>query len=351
MKILVLNTLNERDFNAFYPPEVQRRLEGLGTVHYLKYTNTEEERKLLKEQIRDVDVLFTNWGTTAAASGFDSSFYAAAKKLRMMVHTGGSVADLVTEDMRKRKDFALLSGNRCMAQGMAQGTLLYILAGMKWLYPLLKSTENGRWGSMDQERNLNGRIVGIVGFGMIAKEVIRLLQVFRCGIKVWCDYPLPEEEKAKYNVEFCSMEEVFSTCDVISIHLGMTPGNYHIVDEAMLAKIKDDALLVNTARGALIDEAALEKEVRSGRIRAALDVFEVEPLPMDSGLRGLDNVLITPHAIGGDNQSGSTTMSLIDDIERYFSGNYELENRITMEYASHMTNHALVSDIYKKKQV
>lgn len=350
MNILVLNTLNAYDFEAFFPEPVRKRLESLGNVRYLPYSNTETERRELKEIIRDVDVMFTGWGASAVDSGFDAEFYANAKKLKMMIHTGGSVANLVTEDMCQRENFALLSANHCMAELMAQGVLCYILVGQKWLYPVLKATEKSGWVSSDKARSLLNRTVGIVGFGMIAKEVIRLLQVFKCKIKVYSDYEVPQEEKAKYPVTFCSLEEVFRTSDVITIHLGMTPEHYHIVDETMLNLMKEDALLVNTARGAIIDEAALEKVVKTGRIRAVLDVFEVEPLPMDSGLRGLDNVIISPHSVGRDNQNASITMRLIDDIERFYRGERTLENQISMDYAKHMTSHSLVVATSRKKQ-
>ena len=108
--------------------------------------------------------------------------------------------------------------------------------------------------------------------------------------------------------------------------------------------MKENALLVNTARGALSDEAALEQSVKAGRIRAVLDVFEVEPLPLDSGLRGLDNVIIVPHNGGPTTDVRRlVTLGLIEDIERHFNGTGEPENQITMDYAKNMTSHSIVA--------
>ena len=344
MNILVLNTLNEYVFKTFFTDRAIAKLEQLGTVRYLEFSNTPEDAAALKEQIRDVDVMFTQWGASAANSGFDKDFYHAAKRLKMIAHTGGSVADLINEEMQKREDIVLLSGNRYYAESVAQGTICYMLLSQRRLYETLKETEKNGWAYRTTHNDgLRGKTIGLVSFGMIAKELARMLRVFDCKVKVYSGHVVSAQEQEKYAVEACSLEELFSTCDIVSVHSGLTPKTYHMIDGKLLALMKEDALLVNTSRGAVIDEAALEKEVKSGRIRAVLDVFEVEPLPMDSGLRNLDNVIIVPHNGGPTiDVRELVTLGLIDDVERYFNGNKKLENQITMEYAKNMTNHAIV---------
>ena len=344
MNILVLNTLNEHVFKTFFTDRAIAKLEQLGTVRYLKFSNTPDDVSALKEQIRDVDVMFTQWGASAEHSGFDKAFYSAAKRLKMIAHTGGSVADLINEEMQKREDFVLLSGNRYYAESVAQGTICYMLLSQRRLYETLKETERNGWAYRTTRNDgLRGKTIGLVSFGMIAKELARMLRVFGCKVKVYSGHGVSAQEQEKYAVEACSLEELFSTCDIVSVHSGLTAKTYHMIDGKLLSLMKDDALLVNTSRGAVIDEAALEKEVKTGRIRAVLDVFEVEPLPMDSGLRNLDNVIIVPHNGGPTiDVRELVTLGLIDDVERYFNGNKKLENQITMEYAKNMTNHAIV---------
>lgn len=344
MNILVLNTLDEYNFKTFFTDRAKEKLEQLGTVRYLKFSNTPDDVAALKEQIRDVDVMFTEWGASAAQSGFDKDFYNAAKCLKMIAHTGGSVADLINEEMQKREDFVLLSGNRYYAESVAQGTICYMLLSQRRLYETLKETEKNGWAYRTTRNDgLRGKTIGLVSFGMIAKELARMLRVFDCKIKVYSGHGVSVEEQEMYAVESCSLEELFSTCDIVSVHSGLTAKTYHMIDRKLLTLMKDDALLVNTSRGAVIDEQALEKEVKTGRIRAVLDVFEVEPLPMDSGLRNLDNVIIVPHNGGPTiDVRELVTLGLIDDVERYFNGTGELENQITMEYAKNMTNHAIV---------
>ena len=344
MNILVLNTLNEYVFKTFFTDRAIAKLEQLGTVRYLEFSNTPEDVAALKEVIRDVDVMFTQWGASAANSGFDKDFYHAAKRLKMIAHTGGSVADLINEEMQKREDFVLLSGNRYYAESVAQGTICYMLLSQRRLYETLKETEKNGWAYRTTRNDgLRGKTIGLVSFGMIAKELARMLKVFDCKVKVYSGHGVSAREQEEYAVEACSLEELFSTCDIVSVHSGLTPKTYHMIDGKLLALMKEDALLVNTSRGAVIDEAALEKEVKTGRIRAVLDVFEVEPLPMDSGLRNLDNVIIVPHNGGPTiDVRELVTLGLIDDVERYFYGDKKLENQITMEYAKNMTNHAIV---------
>lgn len=344
LNILVLNTLDDPTFETFFPQNVRERLSQLGNVTYYKWDG--KDRKVLNGIIRDVDVMFTAWG----AEAFNKDFYASANRLKIIAHTGGSVADLVNEEMENQKDLILLSGNQYYAESVAQATICYMLMGQRRLYLTLKNTELTGWWKVPYTDGLRGKTIGLLSFGMIAKYVAGMLQVFGCKVKVHSSHGLSEVDKTKYNVEECSIEELFSSCDIVSVHSGMTPKTYHMVNEKLLSLMKQDALLINTARGAVIDEAALEEVVLSGRIRAVLDVFEVEPLPMTSRLRGLDNVVIIPHNGGPTTDVRQlVTMGLIDDIQRYYSGNMGLENRITIEYAKNMTSHAIVAKRNQEK--
>ena len=345
LNILVLNTLDDAAFETFFPEHVRQRLSELGNVTYFRWDR--KDRKVLREIIRDVDVMFTAWG----AEAFDQDFYDAANRLKIIAHTGGSVADLVNEEMEERKDLILLSGNQYYAESVAQATICYMLIGQRRLYLTLKNTERTGWWKVPYTDGLRGKTVGLLSFGMIAKHVARMLQVFGCKVKVYSSHGLSEADKEEYAVEECGLEELFSDCDIVSVHSGMTPKTYHMVNADLLSVMKQDALLVNTARGAVIDEAALEEAVLSGRIRAVLDVFEVEPLPMTSRLRGLDNVLIVPHNGGPTTDVRQlVTVGLIGDIQRYYAGNMALENRITMEYAKNMTSHAIVAKRNQEKR-
>lgn len=346
MNILVLDTLGEGSYETFFTPQVLDKLEKLGSVDYLLYERTPEGYEQLKQRIRGVDVLFCGWGVPM----LQEDFYQAADQLKVIAYTGGSVGDLANEPLQARPHITLLSGNPFFAESVAQGTICYMLMGQRRLYQDIKETERAGWWRHSYNDGLRGKTVGLVSFGMIAKHVARMLQVFDCKVKVYSSHGLTAEEIEKYCVEPASLEEVFSSCDVVSIHSGMTPKTYHMVDKRLLSLMKNDALIVNTARGAVIDEAALEGEVVSGRLRAVLDVFEAEPLPADSRLRGLANVVIVPHCGGPTvDVRELLTLDMIDDVASCVAGNTDVPSRISMEYAKNMTSHAAVSKRNQEK--
>ena len=341
MKILVLNTLGEGIFETFFTPAACEKLEKTGEVEYWAYDRTPEAYEQLKEKIKNVDVLFGGWGIPSLGE----DFYQAANELKVIAYTGGSVGDLANEHLQARPHITLLSGNPFFAESVAQGTIMYMLMGLRKVYVTMKETERTGWWRHPYSEGLEGKTVGLVSFGMIAKEVARMLQVFGCKVKVYSNHGVSAEEAEKYRVEPASLEELFKTCDVISVHSGMTPKTYHMINAPLLAMMKDGALLVNTSRGAVIDEAALEEEVITGRIRAVLDVFEAQPLAMDSRLRGLDNVLIIPHCGGPTTDVREIlTDAMIDDVVKCVSGDTNVPSKISMEYAKNMTSHSAVTN-------
>ena len=348
MKILVLDTFgSQRDTDTFYAPDVREALDKLGEVDYLKYQRTEEGYEELKRRMAGVEVLFGGWGIPKLGE----DFYEAAKDLKIIAFTGGTVAHLVDDAFIKRGDIRILSGNNYYAESVASATICYILLALRKLYNTLKITEKEGWHRIDYNRGLRKRTVGLVSFGMISKHVARMLQPFDCKVKVWSGHTISDEDKAKYNIEQCSIEELFSTCDVVSVHSGLNEKTYHLVDERLLGMMKQDALLVNTARGAVIDETALEDIVQTGKISAILDVFEVEPLPMDSRLRGLENVIIVPHDGGPTiDVHHLVTLGLIDDVRKFYNGETVLENEISVEYAKNMTSNVLVSKAHHERK-
>ncbi len=144
-------------------------------------------------------------------------------------------------------------------------------------------------------RELAGKTVGIVGFGRIGRRLAELLGGFGVRVLAYDPY-LNEEEARRRNVTPAGFEELLRESDVVSLHLPATPETFHIIDDEALALMKDGAYLVNTARGKLVDEAALVKALRSGKLRAAAhDVYENEPATADDPLFALENVTVTPH--------------------------------------------------------
>lgn len=157
--------------------------------------------------------------------------------------------------------------------------------------------------------DLSQSVVGLVGLGPIGEAVARRLRGFGCKILGWNRTP-----KYIEGVEMVSLDEVFAGSHIVSLHTALTAETTHIADRRRLASMPSGAALINTGRGLLVDEAALIEELRSGRLNAALDVFEQEPLPPQHAFLAMDNAVLLPHV-------GSAT-----DSTRWAMVNRALEN-------------------------
>ena len=192
--------------------------------------------------------------------------------------------------------------------GMAESTVLLILAALydfNHTQTLLR--ENRQRPSPLRARPLKGRTVGFIGFGKIAQETAVRLAAW--DMRMICAAHRPNPHMDALHVEQVELETLLASADIVSLHCSLNAQTHHLLNASRLALMKSDAILVNTARGALIDEEALIEALRAGRIGgAALDTFAVEPLPPESGLRDLHNVILTPHMIGHTNEGNLTLM-------------------------------------------
>jgi phosphoglycerate dehydrogenase-like enzyme len=164
------------------------------------------------------------------------------------------------------------------------------------------------------------RTVGLVGASRVGRRVIELLRPFELRVVV-ADPFLDDAEAARLGVERRELDELLAEAHVVSLHAPALPATRHMIDRRRLALMRDGAVLINTARGALVDHDALTDVLRSGRIAAVLDVTEPEPLPPDSPLFSLPNVVLTPHIAGA---LGTEVTRLgdaaIDELSRYAAG-------------------------------
>jgi phosphoglycerate dehydrogenase-like enzyme len=177
---------------------------------------------------------------------------------------------------------------------MAEATFMLILVALYDLH----ATENMLWpasnASLPVRRMLQGKTIGIIGFGNIAKSLVARLKGWNTRIQVFSHSANSHE-----NVEFVELDTLLETSDIVAVLTNLNARTRHLLDSTRLSHIKQGAIIVNTARGGIIDEAALAHALRSGRVaKAMLDVFEIEPLPDDSPLRQLPNVVLTPHSVG-----------------------------------------------------
>jgi phosphoglycerate dehydrogenase-like enzyme len=173
--------------------------------------------------------------------------------------------------------------------------MAYILAFARrgpWLDRAMKA---GEWEKLPG-RSLRECTLGVIGVGNCGKAVLRRAAAFGMRLLGNDIVAIDPAFTAKHAVEMTALDKLLARSDFVSVHCDLNPTSFHIIDAAALAKMRPGAVLVNTARGPLVDEPALVQALQSGRLAgAALDVFETEPLPKDSPLLGMDNVLLAPH--------------------------------------------------------
>ncbi|MEZ4667460.1 MAG: NAD(P)-dependent oxidoreductase [Anaerolineae bacterium] len=179
----------------------------------------------------------------------------------------------------------------------ASSALMFILALAKKLFPSDRITREGRWDLQPKVlgMEIENKTLGIIGLGASGRELVRLITPFSMRVIAYSPHADPAQAEA-LGVELTSLENLMGQSDIVSVHSNLTPDKYHMISANHLALMKPGAYFVNVARGALVDQAALVTALRERRIAGAgLDVFEVEPLPIDDPLIALDNVILTPH--------------------------------------------------------
>lgn len=227
---------------------------------------------------------------------------AGAKDLRVISRTGAGVDNV---DVSAATDLGILV--TCVpganARTVAEHALTLILALMKQIFPLDREVRRDNFGIRYRylPQDVAGKTLGLIGLGRIGSELARIChQALEMEILAYDPY-LPPEIRKGYEgwVRFCDLEGVFREADVISVHIPLTSETKNLIGSRELGWMKPGAYLVNTSRGGVIDEEALIQALRERRIGgAALDVMAEEPPAKDHPLKGLDNVILTPHAAG-----------------------------------------------------
>lgn len=332
MKALVAIN-KDKTFDTFFTKDNIDYAESLGEIVWLDTATASADE--LKEKIKDCDTYITCWGSPALTP----EILDCASKLKLLTHLGSTVVPVVCDEVYKR-GIKVISGFDYYSKSTAEGAVAYMLAALRnipFYSERLKSKKI--WREVDDYTDgLLYKSVGIVGFGGVGRYVAQMLKPFDTQIKVYDIAQISKEEKEKYSITQCDIEEIFTTCDIISLHLPYNDSTYHIIDDALLSKTKSGALLVNTARGAVVDEQAMIKHLKSGDFNAALDVYEKEPIDLNSPLLLIDNVLMLPHQAGPTvNLRAVITRKLIEESANYIDKNIPLINEISAAKSQNMS--------------
>ncbi|RFC00129.1 hydroxyacid dehydrogenase [Rhizobium leguminosarum bv. trifolii] len=301
------------------PDEMLRRLDTIGRLldpEPLQRLDDARARRLLS----DAEILITGWG----APYVGPEIAAAAPRLRLIVHAAGTVKGII-DDAIFDAGITVSHAAEANAVPVAEFTLAAIIFAGKRAFRFrdlyIADRNRDRTYPMQREAIGNyGRTLGIVGASRIGRRVIELLKPFRFELLLF-DPVLDAAEAAGLGAEKVDLDDLMRRADIVSLHAPSLPATQHMIDARRLSLLKNGATLINTARGILIDEAALLLELKTGRIDAVIDVTDPEIPEPGSAFYDLPNVFLTPHIAGAIGLERARLGEMTaDEIERFVNG-------------------------------
>lgn len=266
----------------------------------------------IAQVIGDVD------GAVVGLDDWTEDIFKIAPKLKVIAKFGVGVDNI---DIRKAKEYGIkvINAPGQNSNAVAELTIGLMIGVLRGIIPLHKKMENGEWVRR-VGHEIKGKTIGLLGFGAIARLVAEKLMQFDAEV-IACDLYPDEELAAEYGVTIVPEKELLSRSDIISVHIPASEKTYHLLNEEAFGRMKDDAYIINCARGSIIDTDALCRALKNGTIAgAALDAFEAEPLTEDAEILACNNVICTPHT-GAEtyeaykNVSMCTAKGVIDVLE------------------------------------
>lgn len=249
---------------------------------------------------------------------FPAEMFARLPELKLLVTTGmrNAAIDLAAAKQRG----VLVSGTELLSHPAAEHTWALILAHSLNIARDAQGMASGGWQD-GPGRGLRGRTIGIIGLGKQGRRVARFAAAFDMDLLAW-SRSLTDDEAAEHGAKRVELDQLLGRADIVTIHVVLNDGTRGLIGAREFGLMKDGALLVNTSRGPVVDEAALIDAMRGGRIGgAAIDVYDTEPLPADHPLRGLRNTLLTPHTgyVTAENLALMYTQA-VEDIVAWLDG-------------------------------
>ncbi|WP_446437196.1 D-2-hydroxyacid dehydrogenase family protein [Pseudomonas sp. 910_23] len=287
-------------------------LDGVGQVHFLH--DYPADTATMVERLKGFEVICV----MRERSTFDEALLRELPKLKLLV-TGGMRNAAI--DIAAAKALGIqVCGTDSYKHAAPELTWALIMASTRNLLAEANSLRAGGW-QVGLGGDLHGKTLGVLGLGSIGQKVATFAQAFGMRVIAWSENLTPQRA-AEAGVTWVSKRELFEQADILTIHLVLSERSRGLVDAQALAWMKPTAHLVNTARGPIVDEQALEQALSSGRLAgAALDVYAQEPLPADHPFRRLPNVLATPH-VGyvSEHNYRQFYQQMIEDIQAWADG-------------------------------
>lgn len=307
-------------YENFITTKMLEKLKSLGTTSFASWDTrpSEEEYSAILKKAK-AEIVVTNWESPKITM----KVYRDNPQLKYLCHLAGTIRGHIDKEVIEA-GMLVTNWGGMVGKSVAEAALMMILGALRRSthYQFEFHLRKGWHGNPGYSpESLFRQRVGLHGFGYIAQDLVRLIQPFDCKVSALSPH-CPDEVFKELKVKRVnSLKELFASNRIISIHASKIASNYHIINKDIIAELEDGGVIVNTARASVMDTEALIAELKTGRICAALDVFEVEPLEKESGLRGLENCMLIPH-IGGPTEDWYPEMGNIGvlNIENFIKG-------------------------------
>ena len=312
----VLNT--SRSFGKIND-EPRRILEAAGFEIDMMSSNFDQEE--FERIIPEDDALIIG------AHPFPAELAEKCSKLKIICKHGVGLDNVPVEKCREL-GIAVCNAPGTNSNAVADVTFGLIIAASRNIVACSEDVRKGDW-KMEIGVDVYKKTLGIIGYGAIAKNVIRRAKGFNMEVLIYNHRPRELDEEFKDYAKFVSLEDLYAKSDIISVHLPLNEDTKNMIDAEQFEKMKDGVIIVNTARGGIVNEDALYHACITGKVRAcAMDVLAKEPIDNDNPLKTLRNVIITPH-LGMYSKEAINAVSIMcaENVSAIFSGK-ELQNRV-----------------------
>ena len=321
-------------FASFFPPAQQRRLTRL---FRWRRDGARGLTPALRRKLAAAQALITTWDSPQ----FSEELPRLAPQLRVIAHCGGEVKSRFARPLFDALTITTAPAPMARATAeMGAALLLYCARNVDFYRDRMRTRSNRIYDQVHLHgapESLIGREVALIGFGRIGRALVDSMRGFDLRWLVYDPY-VPKSLARKYPIRFAGLQTLLSRAHLLVLTAALTEETRGLLSRDRLSRLPDGAVVINIARGGLVDLAALTKEVQRKRLRCALDVTDpLEPLPVEYALRTLPGAIVTPH-IAGSNRRVRQEMAevVMKDLESFFCGN-GVDNRVTTAMLDRMT--------------
>lgn len=303
-------------FAEFFTPADAARLEAVAARLGGTFARVDRLADAVCDEAR---VVVTSWGV----GPFDAAVLATLPKLELIAHTGATIKPFATDELFDR-GVRVTQAGAGMARSVAEVSLTFTLAllhRVPEMHDALR-TGSGWWDAeaVGVQHEILGAPVAVIGASRTGRAYLALLRALGAE-PLLVDPTLEAAEAASLGAELVPLDEALRRARIVAVHAPTLPETHHLIGARELALMPDGAGLVNTARSWLVDEAALLAELQRGRLSAAIDVFDEEPLPADSPFRSAPRVLLTPHRAAGTREGRLRQGRIVaDELDAFAAG-------------------------------